>query len=113
MKGLLFPTPLPSPQWSCQNVGVPFSSAHRPKDLGPSNCSSVDWAWFTATKGSCLRTKWCTWQASYNTYKLAKKTRIFVLNNNENSKEMQSNQEIHKTVVRDPRINERYFINFL
>ena len=94
-------------------MGVPFSSAHWPKDPEPSNCSLVDWAWFTTTKGSCLRIKWCTGQDFYNTHKLAKKTRIFVLNNNENNKEMQSNQEIHKTVVRDPRINERYFINFL
>ena len=71
---LLYPVPSGvAKMWVCL-----FSSAHRPKDLGPSNCSLVDWAWFTAAKGSCLRTKWCTWQASYNTYKLAKKTRIFV-----------------------------------
>ena len=40
--------------------------------------------------------------------------RIFVLNNNEDSKkEMQSNQEIHKkTIVRDPQINKKYFISF-
>ena len=31
-------------------VRVPFSSAQWPKDPGPNNCGSVDWAWFTVAK---------------------------------------------------------------
>ena len=39
--------------------------------------------------------------------------RIFVLNNNQNSKVMQKkNRKKHKVMVRDPQINREYFIEF-
>ena len=71
MKGLLLPSSLPSPQWSRQNVRVPFSVTLRPKDPGPNSFGGPDFD-SPQLKG-CLRIKWYTGHASYNTYKLTNK----------------------------------------
>ena len=72
-KGFFLPFPLPSPQWSRQNLRVPFFLQHSgPKILG--QVVMGRWTGLGSPQlRSCLTTKWCTGQASYNTNKLTSK----------------------------------------